>query len=40
MTSALLTGLEVGPWYLGGLPVTGLVSGLLGAWLLIRANKR
>ena len=40
VTSALLTGLEVGPWYLGGLPVTGLVSGLLGAWLLFRAHKR
>lgn len=40
VTSALLTGLDVGPWYLGGLPVTGLVSGLLGAWLLFRAHKR
>ena len=40
VTSALLTGLEVGPWYLGGLPVTGLVSGLLGAWLSFRAHKR
>jgi len=40
VTSALLTGLEVGPWYLGDLPVTGLVSGLLGAWLLFRAHKR
>jgi ubiquinone biosynthesis protein len=40
VTGALLTGLEVGPWYLSGLSVTGLVSGLLGAWLLLRANKR
>ena len=40
VTSALLTGFEVGPWYLGGLPVIGLVSGLLGAWLLFRAHKR
>jgi ubiquinone biosynthesis protein len=40
VTSALLTGLEVGPWYLGGLSATGLVSGLLGAWLLFRAHKR
>ena len=40
VTSALLTGLEVGPWFLSGLSVTGLVSGLLGAWLLLRANKR
>ncbi len=40
VTSALLTGLEVGPWYLGDLPVTGLVSGLIGAWLLFRAHKR
>jgi len=40
VTSALLTGLEVGPWFLGDLSVTGLVSGLLGAWLLLRAHKR
>jgi ubiquinone biosynthesis protein len=40
VTGALLTGLEVGPWFLRGLSVTGLVSGLLGAWLLLRANKR
>jgi ubiquinone biosynthesis protein len=40
VTSALLTGLEVGPWFLSGLSVTGLISGLLGAWLLLRAHKR
>ncbi len=40
VTAALLTGLDVGPWYFRGLSVTGLVSGLLGAWLLLRAHKR
>jgi ubiquinone biosynthesis protein len=40
VTGALLTGLDVGPWFLNGLSVTGLISGLLGAWLLLRANKR
>jgi len=40
VTGALLTGLDVGPWFLRGLSVTGLVSGLLGAWLLLRAHKR
>ena len=40
VTAALLTGLDVGPWYFRDLSVTGLVSGLLGAWLLLRAHKR
>jgi len=40
VTGALLTGLDVGPWYFRDLSVTGLVSGLLGAWLLLRAHKR
>jgi ubiquinone biosynthesis protein len=40
VTGALLTGLDVGPWFLNGLSVTGLISGLLGAWLLLRANTR
>ena len=40
VTGALLTGLEVGPWYYHGFSVFGLISGLLGAWLLFRAHKR
>ncbi len=40
VTGALLTGLEVGPWYYHGLSVSGLISGLLGVWLLFRAHKR
>lgn len=37
MIGTLLTGLEVGPWFLAGSSVTGLTSMFIGAWLLIRA---
>ncbi len=40
ISGALLTGLDVGPWHLQGLSVAGLISGLLGAWLLLWAHKR
>jgi ubiquinone biosynthesis protein len=40
VTGALLTGAEVGPWFLGGYSTLGLVSGLLGAILLLRAHFR
>ena len=40
ITGALLTGMEVGPWFYHGLSVSGLISGLLGVWLLFRAHKR
>ena len=40
IAGTLLTGLDVGPWHIRDLSVTGLVSGLLGAWLLLRAHKR
>jgi ubiquinone biosynthesis protein len=39
-TGAILTGLEVGPWFLGGLSVPGLAALFIGAWLLIKANRR
>lgn len=40
VTGALLTGLDVGPWHLRGLSVTGLVSGILGIWFLAKAHMR
>jgi ubiquinone biosynthesis protein len=40
IAGVLLTGLDVGPWHVRDLSVTGLVCGLLGAWLLLRAHKR
>jgi len=40
MTGAILTGLEVGPWFLRGFSVPGLAALLTGAWLLIKANRR
>ena len=40
MTGAILTGLEVGPWFLHGFSVPGLAALLTGAWLLIKANRR
>ncbi len=40
VTGALLTGLEVGPWFLNGLSVTGITSLFIGAWLLTRAHRR
>jgi hypothetical protein len=40
VTGALLTGLEVGPWFLNSFSVAGLASLLIGAWLLIRAHRR
>jgi len=38
-SGALLTGLEVGPWFFQGLSIAGLVSLALGAALLIRAHR-
>ena len=40
VTGALLTGLEVGPWFVNGYSVTGLAAGLLGVFLLLRAHLR
>jgi ubiquinone biosynthesis protein len=39
-SGALLTGLKVGPWFLFEASVPGLVSMVIGAWLLIRANSQ
>ena len=36
---AIMTGLEVGPWFLFEGSATGMASLLAGAWLLIRANR-
>ena len=36
---ALLTGLEVGPWFLAGLSAGGLAAMAIGALLLIRAHR-
>jgi hypothetical protein len=38
-SGALLTGLEVGPWFVAGLSVAGLVALALGGLLLIRAHR-
>ena len=40
VTGAILTGLEVGPWFLNDFSIPGLASMLIGAWLLIRTHKR
>jgi ubiquinone biosynthesis protein len=40
LSGAILTGLEVGPWFLFELSVPGLVSMAIGAWLMIRANSQ
>jgi ubiquinone biosynthesis protein len=40
VTGAILTGLETGPWLLNGFSIPGLASMIIGAGLLIRANKR
>jgi ubiquinone biosynthesis protein len=40
IAGALLTGLNVGPWHVRDLSVSGLVAGLLGAWLLLKAHRR
>jgi ubiquinone biosynthesis protein len=39
VSGALLSGLEAGPWKLLGFPAVGLVAVVLGAWLLIKANR-
>jgi ubiquinone biosynthesis protein len=39
-SGALLTGLEAGPWRLFGLSTPGLLFLLIGAWLMIRAQRR
>jgi ubiquinone biosynthesis protein len=36
---AVMTGLETGPWYLYGLSAPGLLSLLIGGWLLLRAHR-
>lgn len=36
-SGAVLTGLEVGPWFAGGFSVTGLTAMAIGAWLMVRA---
>ena len=36
---AVLTGLEVGPWYLFDVSVTGMLSLVVGVWLLVKANR-
>jgi ubiquinone biosynthesis protein len=38
-SGALLTGLEVGPWFLSGLSAAGLVTMAIGAVLLLRAHR-
>lgn len=38
-SGALMLGFEVGPWMLFELSVTGLLSMVIGTWLLIRANR-
>jgi ubiquinone biosynthesis protein len=40
VSGALLTGLKVGPWFLGGYSTIGLLSGALGLVLLLRAHYR
>ena len=40
ITGATLAGLKAGPWFLGGFSVAGLAALLIGAWLLIKANRR
>ncbi len=40
MTGAILTGLEVGPWFLKGFSVPGLTAMAYGTWQLIKALKR
>ena len=39
-SGALLTGLEVGPWFLAGLSVPGVAIMALGAAIMIRAHRR
>jgi ubiquinone biosynthesis protein len=36
---AVLTGLDVGPWHLFDLSVVGLLALVIGAWLLVKANR-
>ena len=38
-SGAIMTGMEVGPWFMFGASSAGLVSMLVGAWLIIKANK-
>ena len=40
MTGAILTGLEVGPWFLSGFSIAGLAAMAAGAWLLVRTHSR
>jgi ubiquinone biosynthesis protein len=39
-SGALLTGLEVGPWFISGLSAAGLAAMAIGAFLLIRAHRQ
>ena len=36
---AVLVGLDVGPWHLFNLSVAGMLSAIVGIWLLVKANR-